>query len=609
MKRRSICLALVSFTALLVATAQSQLQTIRLTPGWNAVFLEVQPEPADADAVFAGIPVESAWIWDRPGQVIEFVDDPSQLVPGKPEWLTFVPTNHPHAAVRNLFEVPGGCALLVNLAADQPVEWRVAGRPAVPNYQWVSDSYNLVGFPLSPDARHTFGSLLGALPAHPSPQVLKLDASGVWSRVSAPETETVEPGRAYWVYSRGASQFRGPLEVATDQGSRLAFGESAVLNTLRLGNPGNSALTYWLELLPAAPEAGVAGPVPLNYRHFAVDGETGGGTVEWVRWTNRLAVTVPPREALSLKIEARRTDLTPKPTSENQDYHSLISVADTNGYRQMVPVSLRGDPNATSLVGLRVGRAAAPQGPHPRAGLWVGNVTLREVNFTAHPSDPEKLRPAKSEFDFRILVHVDEAGQARLLQRAMVGWRRTNAPTAATALGRLAVITDENLATRLGLTGVSLRGDRPVVRRFSAPAFGFREPIPMVAEEGGFGVGRLHCGTETGYHDPLSPFKHVWHPDHDNIAPEGDRIFEEGIESFSVRRSIELRFTAEDPTLDPTLAPMANAQYVPGFGDTRLGGTYHETMEGVHRRPVRLAGIFTLQRAVAIGRLNDGESN
>jgi hypothetical protein len=587
--------------ACLTAQAQFQSQTIRLTPGWNAVFLEVQPEPSDVDSVFAGVPVASAWAWDRPGRVVEFVDDPAQLVPGKSEWLTYVPTNHPNAAVRNLLEVSGGRPLLVNLAGSQAVEWRVVGRPVAPKFQWVSDSYNLVGFPLGDGSKHTFGTLLGNVPAHASLLVLKLAPNGAWSIVVSPRTEIIESGRAYWVYSRGVSQFAGPLELTTAQGSRMDFGEASVLNTIRFGNPGTNILTYHADPQAAARAGDVAGPVPLRYRHFAVDAVSGAGTVEWRPWTNRMTINVPPGEAISLQVEARRTELVPPPTPVAQRYQSLLAVTDTNGYRITIPVSLEGLAGVSLSVGSRSALPAGSEGPHPRAGLWVGNVTLTEVNFTAHPSDPAKLRPAKSEFDFRILVHVDDTGKARLLQRAMIMWRATNSATSA---GRLVLATDEQLATRLGLTGVSLRNDQPVVRRFSAPAFAFRAPIPMDAE-GSFGSGVFRCSTETGYNDPLNPFKHVWHPDHDNLEPTTREILPDGVESFTVRRAIELRFTPEDPTLSTA----ANVQYVPGFGDTRLGGTYQETLEGVHRRPVRMGGYFTLQRAVSVGVLNDGETN
>ena len=48
-----------------VSEAQWRTQTIQLQPGWNAVHLEVQPEPRILDEVFAGLPVESVWKWDR----------------------------------------------------------------------------------------------------------------------------------------------------------------------------------------------------------------------------------------------------------------------------------------------------------------------------------------------------------------------------------------------------------------------------------------------------------------------------------------------------------------------------------------------------------------
>jgi len=36
-----------------------------MQPGWNAVHLDVQSEPAACGQVFAGQPFESVWKWDR----------------------------------------------------------------------------------------------------------------------------------------------------------------------------------------------------------------------------------------------------------------------------------------------------------------------------------------------------------------------------------------------------------------------------------------------------------------------------------------------------------------------------------------------------------------
>ncbi|HSH15605.1 MAG TPA: hypothetical protein VLD18_06210, partial [Verrucomicrobiae bacterium] len=52
--------------------AQWHQQSIQLRPGWNAVFLEVRPEPEDCDTLLAGLPVESVWDWNRSADSVQF---------------------------------------------------------------------------------------------------------------------------------------------------------------------------------------------------------------------------------------------------------------------------------------------------------------------------------------------------------------------------------------------------------------------------------------------------------------------------------------------------------------------------------------------------------
>src|SRR5215211_4058408 len=59
----------------LEARAQWATQTIQLHGGWNAVFVEVQPEPSDCDAAFTGLPVESAWAFNRRLAPVQFIQD------------------------------------------------------------------------------------------------------------------------------------------------------------------------------------------------------------------------------------------------------------------------------------------------------------------------------------------------------------------------------------------------------------------------------------------------------------------------------------------------------------------------------------------------------
>ncbi len=57
------CLIIGAVSACATVTrAQWDEQTFPLEPGWNAVYLEVDPVPAEADVVFAGQPITGVWM-------------------------------------------------------------------------------------------------------------------------------------------------------------------------------------------------------------------------------------------------------------------------------------------------------------------------------------------------------------------------------------------------------------------------------------------------------------------------------------------------------------------------------------------------------------------
>src|SRR3989442_10013315 len=91
-------------------------QTIVLRPGWNAAHLEVRPAPAECDAIFAGLPIESAWAWNRRAAAVQYIQDPSTLVPPQADWLTWLPSTHPLAKQMNLFSLEGGRTYLIKVA-------------------------------------------------------------------------------------------------------------------------------------------------------------------------------------------------------------------------------------------------------------------------------------------------------------------------------------------------------------------------------------------------------------------------------------------------------------------------------------------------------------
>ena len=136
-------------------------QTFVLQPGWNSVFLEVRPEANEAEAVFGGLPLASAWTWNSAGPKVEFIDDPTEQMVPSPQWLGYFPRPRPESILTNLFAVQANRAYLLKLDGNVPVTWTVTGTPEVQDYRWAPDSFNLVGFPVDPQQQ----------PAHPrSPQ-------------------------------------------------------------------------------------------------------------------------------------------------------------------------------------------------------------------------------------------------------------------------------------------------------------------------------------------------------------------------------------------------------------------------------------------------------
>jgi hypothetical protein len=144
-------IATFSFLVVSASIAQWTTQSITLNPGWNAVYLGVQPAPDDCDTIFAGLPIESVWAWNRRFTSVQFIEDASSLRPGEPDWLLYAPADHPARGVRNLFALlPGGCYLVKLKPGAGPVMWNVVGHPVTRQIDWIPNSLNLAGFPSVP---------------------------------------------------------------------------------------------------------------------------------------------------------------------------------------------------------------------------------------------------------------------------------------------------------------------------------------------------------------------------------------------------------------------------------------------------------------------------
>jgi hypothetical protein len=157
--------------------------------------------------------------------------------------------------------------------------------------------------------------------------------------------------------------------------------------------------------------------------------------------------------------------------------------------------------------------------------------------------------------------------------------------------GRFVLVTRNDLISEF--SGAAIRNGQPVGRRISSAAFGFSEPVVM---SGSFDGTLTSSPMTLDYDHPLNPFKHKYHPDHDNLGYDFETKHPEGKESYTIVRTITLAFTAEDP----------DGLRLSGWGDNQVGGVYQESIQGVHKEELRVEGIFRLHHASRVAVLNDG---
>lgn len=580
-------------------------QRIQLQPGWNAVFLEVQPEPRECDAVFSGLPLESVWRWNRRFTSVQFINDPNQLIAEPDAWLAWINPAHPVARKSTLFIVEGGLPYLIKSTNTTPVTWSLKGQPVRRPIEWLSDSLNLVGFPLSETGQPTFQALFAGASGLTNQPIYRMDSAGRWVQVLAPATSSPAHGEAFWIRSVGTPVFQGPVQIALNSRLGLDFGRTLTEDTVRLKNNTTVPLTLTVRPLnsespPASDPTALAGPVVLGvWKDDFV-----GRQVGWTAFPAILQSNVPPGGTWEIRLEARRRDFvsySPVSGVTASRYQSLLEVVDgANLSRQVLGVSADGI--GAPKTSARLLLADVTGTPGPRAGLWVGSATVTNVSQPS-AQDPTLRQPAASEFSFRVLMHVDAGGQPRLLQKVLQMFRPGTYKSANDGTtnqvvdqpGRFVLVTDDKLIPNF--QGVAVRDSAVVGRRISSSNFSFRDPLAL-GSTGAFGVPGVRVGGSIflDYRDPLNPFVHRFHPDHDNLDERFETTLPEGQESFSVTRALEFEFLSTDPE---------NLQ-LSGWGDTQLGGIYRETISGLHRSPILVSGTFRINLASRVDVLNDG---
>lgn len=625
-------------------------QTFELNPGWNPVYLEVEPEVNDIAAVFDGIAVESVWTRVPRSSTVEYIQDPSEGIFNEPGWLSW----HPDApaGVSNLFAVKANRAYLVKVSGSQ--SWTVTGRPSVRDIDWIPDSFYLTGLPVTPESSIGFADFLAPSPAHTGQPIFEIASDGAYEPVNA-STGSISSGAAYWIFSSGASSYTGPLAVTLDEGDGLDY-DSFVLeqriDLRNLASDGGGVTVRVLDSLSAG---------QLAYWSLEPEGSAQPGQIIWPDLPEVLSLPGQPGEPIPCAAEAftggnssciLRLAVQRAEFASNR-LETVLEITDQIGTRRLIPVSaLRRAESTASSTGQAAGETDL------FAGLWVGTVEVNAVS-EAQTGSPDPT-PVSTAFSFRILVHVDGAGQARLLKQVIRMWEdgTTNDDGTLASPGRFVLLTDDALIT--DFKGATLRDGDAVGIRMSSAAYDLLspfctkkrctgdaataceqegdcddaggtcesvacaqnsdcadegevcdfEPVAQRDLDGTFGLeGSLTATLVLPANAPTNPYRHKFHPDHDNL----DASFQdEQLEAYAITRNITLSFSgSETPCTVDTDCPdgatcgfpnggdqegICDIERPPDWGDSVIDGSYQEKLLGLHRNDIVVEGTFRLNR-------------
>ena len=590
-------------------------QILRLVPGWNSIYFDVQSDSNTVQQVFGDLPWSSVWSWRDRNRSVQYVQELNEATPDQTDWLVHYRTNRTESFNNNLYRILSHRPYLVHIDGTNAVTLSVTGKAAYRPLTWVPDSFNLTGLPVesgAPSVRMFFGystAHYDAAAAQPR-AMYELTPEGQWQPLTA-ET-LLKRNTAYWIYCRAASEFNGGFNLRLPYGTALNFAADVSLLTLDFINPRPEPLSVSLWPFSSNTNWPLATKL-LNFQGRQYP-ELQVPYVFDLGGSNSFSVSLVPQRA---RVVAT-------------GFAGVMAASDTRGTLHLVSVEIPRGEASDPLAGpanrsaLQNGNSPPPPSPSPYAGLWMGYASLKAVSelngllsvtnrvrttnnlgevanivtisYTNNPMTPAPT-PVDTDWDARLLVHVDANGQARLLKEVFQLWQdgtTTNAPNGLkqdATPGHYVLVTDRLLLDKF--KGATLRDGERVGRRLSSAMFVFDGPdavLNYVTFDGEFAPGqRVTTSFGLSSTAALNPFRHKYNPHHDNLDASF-KVFQQ--EAPTITRDVTLRFDALPPSKDP--AALRN----------ELAGVYSERITGLHRKALATSGDFRIRRISRIAELN-----
>jgi hypothetical protein len=494
--------------------------------------------------------VQEVWRWNPNPTQVQFTTSPLIPSAGTAEWSTWVRGG----SANTLGQLMGQTAYLVKCsgAASSSYSVTIPQKIMPPSATWVRNGANLMGFPSLQNGSNnpTMASYFATFPAAiaANVKIYKYVGGDLGPanplQVFSPATEKLDRNQAYWFDSEVVGNFYAPVEISLSNGSGIDFGRTGSTVTVRLLN--RSAVVSTVTIAPVASsnaptgQEAITGSVPLRRRVF------NAATASWTETDISSAFTevIGPNAVIELTLGIDRTAMT---GGSNAFYASMLRfTASSNLYDIMLPVTAR----KASLAGLWVGDAV------------VSGVESKTTGYTGTST--------AQTYSLRYIVHVDDAGAARVLSQVFVGQLAGESP-------------QPGICTAESALSVA---DKASAQRIVAAHL----PLDRVLDGGTMTLGSsMSCTISTPFNDPTSPFVHQYHPDHDNKS--GTTALVSGQESYDLNRTVTFNFSATPP----------EGVSATGYGSNVIAGSYNEVLTGLRKDAITVTGTFSLRRVSEIG--------
>ena len=475
-----IRIAILAFAfASLAANAGHVRETLSLSSGWNAVYLESTPDDPSPEGFFADMPgVQRVGCYESSVYgATEQISSDGTTISQKPVAFYVWERGKDGATLGTL--LGGRCYFIY---ATNDVSKTFYGVPTIPHISWqASDGGFTTIAGVSIPAGETVQSLayfkegpLGAVAAKHPYSIGGDDpaAQSYTAMLAFRGSPDLAGGKAYAFECEGIAEWPGVVKVSPSNASGdMAFKSETDIQALSIENAGTTNRTIRVEYVDSE-LAGETRP-PLQV-YIPRDGTN---AAHWTSFATH-DFTLAPGEQRRLALALDRTALAPGVT-----YAALVKVSDLSGTKMRVRV-----PVTAALAAESDTNAAFPK------GLWYGNVTLSQVDRL---SDGAPI-PSGGQMKMNTIVFVDGTGATHLMQRVAIG--TADEPGEDGSYARRLWKDAENVPSGYSTRRVSVM----------FPDVAHRS---VAATSGSFG-NLLQFDWTVAADARDNPFRHAWHPDH-----------------------------------------------------------------------------------------------